>query len=79
MKGQFAIRNIAQNYHDRSCTSNCSGNDLVCDICNNYTCNLTGIEHNSQDYSKDLSICIDCYSKVYDYWKENSPGKISPI
>lgn len=79
-KVKKTIKEIAESYHDRIVYSSMfSTEKLICRCCNNSVHSLCSIEHDSQDYSKDLNICLDCYTKIRDYWKENKPKKISPI
>ena len=73
------IIDIANTYHDRLCMSNASGFSQKCGCCKKDVTTTTSIEHDSRDYSKDLSICVDCYVKIVEYWKTNKPNKISPI
>jgi hypothetical protein len=72
------IKNIAESYHDRLAMSMYSGN-RICDCCKQGKSTSTSIEHDSIDNSKDKSVCLDCYSRIVDYWKRFKPGKISPI
>ncbi len=78
------IQKFAETYHDREVMASTmylgEAADLRdCGCCNNATGHLTCIEHDSQDYSKDLWICPDCYTKIATYWKEHSPKKICPV
>ncbi len=73
------IQSIAETYHDRDCMSNLSMRNQICKCCESIVIHTTLIEHDSQERSKDLSICIDCYTRIYNYWTVNKPRKIAPI
>ena len=83
------IQEISKTYHDRlvcSMTSICGFSSLTnedltrnCPICGRKTISTISIEHDSQDHSKDLSICLSCYTDLHVLWKTNSPKKLSPI
>jgi len=73
------IREIAKTYHDRDICAMMSGGELECPICGKTVTSLVCIEHDSQDYSKDLNICLDCYSELHRLWLENTPKKICPV
>lgn len=69
---------IAEHYHCRTLHSaSISMDGQICKCCGKTVYYTRNIEHDSQDYSKDLSICIDCYVKITNYWRENKPRKIS--
>lgn len=70
---------IGNNYHDRLCMSCLTMENQTCGCCENIVDYTTSIEHDSQDFSKDKSVCIDCYTDIVKYWKENKPRKIPPI
>jgi hypothetical protein len=74
------IIEIGNAYHGRMCSPTISGmnRDRVCGCCEGLTRTQTGIEHDSQDHSKDLWVCIDCMSDLYKYWQNNEPRKIPP-
>ena len=73
------VKEIAETYHDRVVFSGMSGGENICGCCKKEVFSLVCIEHDSQDYSKDLWICHDCYTKIATYWKEHHPKKICPI
>jgi len=73
------IKEIAETYHDREVMTSMSGGDNKCECCGKTTITRTCIEHDSQDYSKDLWVCGDCYTAIATYWKENHPKKICPV
>lgn len=73
------IQSIANNYHDRLCMSVSVIDNQICKCCSNIVTHIVSIEHDSQDHSKDLGVCSNCYSHIVDYWKKNKPGKIAPI
>lgn len=73
------VEQIAQTYHDRSCMSNLTMEGQICECCESVIATTTSIEHDSKDYSKDLNVCVDCYSIISKWWSNNRPGKISPI
>ena len=74
--------NIASNYHERIPNA-IIGSYMVsgppkerCPNCGNITISKTCVEHDSQDKSKDLWICLDCYSAVCSLWKKYYPKKM---
>ena len=69
------MKNIAENYHDRDICAMVGGCDLVCGCCRKKTTTTIFIEHDSQDHSKDLSICFDCYTSIHKIWKKKTPAK----
>jgi hypothetical protein len=73
------IKEIAETYHDREVMTGMSGGDNKCECCGKKVVTRTCIEHDSQDYSKDLWICSDCYCAIVKYWQENRPKKIAPM
>jgi len=77
------LETIAGNYHERVVCAQTSAlfsnKKLFCPTCYKEVITLTSIESDDRDYSKDLSICIDCYIKIVDIWKINTPGKICPV
>ena len=73
------VEQIAQNYHDRPCMSGLTMDGQVCKCCENVVRTTTSIEHDSQDHSKDLKVCTDCYIDIATWWKNNKPGKIAPL
>jgi hypothetical protein len=73
------IKQIAETYHDRLVMTGMSGGDNKCECCGKKTVTRTCIEHDSQDFSKDLWVCADCYAAIATYWKEHRPKKIAPI
>lgn len=73
------VEQIAQTYHDRLCISNLTMEGQICKCCESIVITTTSIEHDSKDYSKDLSICSNCYSHIATWWKNNKPRKIAPI
>jgi hypothetical protein len=78
------LETIAKSYHDRdicSCVSMSvfgDGPKLNCPVCFKQVHTLTSIESDDRDFSKDMSICWDCYDKLHNIWKTNTPGKICP-
>jgi hypothetical protein len=73
------IKEIAETYHDRLVMASMSGTNNNCQCCGKPTPTTTCIEHDSQDFTKDLWVCSDCYCAVVKYWQENRPKKIAPI
>jgi RNase P subunit RPR2 len=73
------VEQIAQKYHDRLCMSGLTMEGQVCKCCESVVLTTTSIEHDSQDYSKDLNVCSNCYSHIVTWWKNNKPRKIAPI
>jgi len=73
------IQETAKNYHDRTVQSGTIAGGQVCGCCGKDTIRTISIEHDSQDYSKDLSVCTDCCAEIYKIWKEETPKKICPI
>jgi len=73
------INEIAPHYHDRLCMSMLKMSGQKCKCCGQEVLTTTSIEHDSQDFSKDLSICFDCYTEIVNWWKKNKPGKIAAI
>lgn len=81
------IKEIAESYHDREVYSQATtfplngSNEclLTCNCCENKVRTTVSIEHDSKDYSKDMSVCFDCYAKISTHWKENAPEKICPF
>jgi hypothetical protein len=73
------VKSIAETYHDRVCMSMLTMENQVCKCCGSVVRVTTSIEHDSQDHSKDLSVCTNCYEHIVNYWKMNRPGKIAPI
>jgi len=73
------IKEVAEQYHDRLVMSMITMSGKNCDCCDKPEHTRICIEHDSQDYSKDMWICPDCYAKIVKYWKENHPKKIAPI
>lgn len=83
------IKEIASNYHDRLCASmttisafspdGVGDQRRTCPTCGRKALTTISIEHNSQDFSKDLNICLSCYADLTVLWKTNSPKKLSPI
>jgi len=73
------IKEIAETYHDRLVMTGMSGGDNKCECCGKKVITRTCIEHDTQDYSKDLWVCVDCYCAIMKYWKEHKPKKIAPI
>lgn len=73
------IKGIAETYHDRMVMTGMSGGNNKCECCGETVVTRTCIEHDSQDYSKDLWVCSDCYIAIATYWKEHRPKKIAPI
>jgi hypothetical protein len=73
------VEQIAQIYHDRLCMSELTMEGQVCGCCESVVLTTTSIEHDSQDYSKDLNVCANCYSHIATWWKNNKPRKIAPI
>jgi len=69
------IIEIAEKYHDREVMASVSMDNQDCGCCNNATLITCCIEHDSQNYSKDLNVCPDCYEKIATYWKEHNPKK----
>ena len=72
------VEQIAQTYHDRPCMSGLTMEGQVCKCCESVVLTTTSIEHDSQDYSKDLNVCANCYSHIATWWKNNRPRKIAP-
>jgi len=72
------ISKIATTYHDRAVMSSFRGDERECPCCNRPVKMTTSIEHDSQDYSKDLSVCVSCYSDIVKQWRKNTPKKIFP-
>lgn len=77
------LETIASSYHDRVVCSQVSAffsdKKLLCPTCFKEVLTLTSIESDDKDYSKDMSICTDCYIKIVDIWKTKTPGKICPV
>jgi len=73
------IEELAKTYHDRVVMTGMSGGNSKCDCCGKPSVTRTCIEHDSQDFSKDLWICADCYCDIVKYWEKNLPNKILPI
>jgi len=73
------VKEIAEHYHDRVCGSMLTAAGQKCKCCGQVVRTTTSIEHDSQDYSKDLGVCTDCYTEIVNFWKENKPGKICPV
>lgn len=63
------VKEIAPLYHDRICMSILSGFGQKCKCCGKIVSQTMSIEHETQDYSKDLSICIECYTEIVKFWK----------
>lgn len=72
------IAEIANTYHDRSVLSEFTGPERECPCCERAVISTVSIEHDSCDYSKDLSVCGDCYFDIYKWWANNKTGKIFP-
>ena len=70
---------IADNYHDRLVMASMSGTNNNCQCCGKPTPTTTCIEHDSQDFTKDLWVCSDCYCAIVKYWQERKPKKIAPV
>lgn len=73
------IANVAKVFHDRACISSLTMNDQICGCCRSLVFNTTSIEHDSLDYSQDLSVCSNCYQYIVTWWKSNAPHKIGFI
>jgi hypothetical protein len=73
------IKEIAKTYHERDICCGMSGGEQLCPTCGRKVYTKYSIEHDSRDFSKDLSICMDCYDELHKLWKENSPRKICPV
>jgi hypothetical protein len=73
------IKRIAETHHDREVMACQSGLSKTCPCCKKEEMNFVCIEHDSQDYSKDLWICSKCYVEVATYWKKHSRKKICPL
>lgn len=73
------VKSIADTYHDRLCMNCLSMENQICECCGSVVSYTTSIEHESQDYSKDLSVCSNCYEHIVNYWTKNKPRKIAPI
>lgn len=73
------IKELGETYHDRLVGSNLVMSGQVCDCCKKETMSTWGIEHDSQDHSKDLGLCDDCFMEILKYWVEFRPRKIAPI
>ncbi len=73
------IESIAKNYHERDINASTSGGNNTCGCCKKTVLTVFSIEHDSQDYSKDLGICIDCLTSIHKIWEEKTPGKICPV
>jgi hypothetical protein len=69
------IKEIAETYHDRNVLASTYGIEKKCDCCEKMVLTTICIEHDSQDYSKDMGVCDDCYIAIVNYWKENCPKK----
>lgn len=72
------LSEIANTYHDRLCGAMLSM-DRSCPICKKLTHSTIGIEHDSQEHSKDIHMCLSCYNKLHNLWIERKPNKISPV
>lgn len=72
------VKEIAQNYHERDICATLSMLGQKCQCCEQIVLTTKSIEHDSQDHSKDLNICTDCYVEIVNYWKDHKPGKICP-
>lgn len=70
---------ISKTYHERVVMSGMVGDKQACEICYKGTWSTYSIEHDSQDHSKDMNICIDCYDALLALWRECYPGKICPV
>jgi len=73
------VKEIAPHYHDRECGNWLSMCGQKCSCCGQKVDTTTGIEHDSRDFSKDLNVCMECYTEIINYWKVNSVGKIAMI
>jgi len=73
------IKNVAETHHDRLVFAGMSGSEKICGCCKKEVYHVVCIEHDSQDYSKDMWVCLDCYNKIATYWKVHTPKKICPI
>ncbi len=73
------VEQIAKTYHDRLCMSSLTMEGQICKCCESIVLTTTSIEHDSQDYSKDLNVCANCYSHIAKWWQNNKPRKITPI
>ena len=73
------ISEIASNYHDREVMTSRHDYDSECPCCGQMVSDLTSVEHDSCDYSKDLWVCGDCYFDIYKWWRSNKPKKICPV
>lgn len=73
------VKEIAETHHDRLVFAGMSGGEKMCGCCKKEVPHLVCIEHDSQDYSKDMWVCGDCYMLIATYWKNNHPKKICPI
>jgi hypothetical protein len=78
-QNKLKVEEVAETYHDKLCGNSTTVREQICPCCWNLVTTTTKIEHDSQDYSKDLSVCFDCYSKIHTQWQKNNPAKISPI
>lgn len=76
LKNKFLnkVEQIAQTYHDRLCMSVLTMEGQICKCCESVVLTTTSIEHDNQDYSKDLNVCANCYSHIANWWKNNKPS-----
>jgi hypothetical protein len=77
--GHESLEEIAKSYHDRDILAGYTCEGQICKCCGMETVTTVSIEHDSRDFSKDLSICNKCYTDIYTLWKKNTPRKICPI
>lgn len=75
------IKFIAKNYHNRIvvASSHCifgGENKFKCGCCFKTDCSdIHSIEHDSKNNLKDISVCTDCFKKIYIFWQNNKLEK----